>query len=101
MPKKSKKQSETINSKLALVFKSGKAVLGYRSCKKCLRKGKAQLIFIANNCPQIRKQEVEYLCMIMDIKMVHYQGNNTELGRLLPQLLTFQEPPAVSFTRSP
>ena len=81
MPKKSKKQSETINSKLALVFKSGKAVLGYRSVKRTMRKGAAQLIFIANNCPQIRKQEIEYLCMLQDIQMVHYAGNNNELGK--------------------
>ena len=80
MPKKSKKTSETINQKIALVFKSGKAVLGYRSTKKCIRKGKAKLIFIANNCPTIRKQEIEYLCMLQDIKMVHYSGNNNELG---------------------
>merc|ERR1711990_538037 len=80
MPKKSKKTSETINQKLALVFKSGKANLGYRSVKKCIRRGAAQLIFIANNCPTIRKQEIEYLCMLQSIKMVHYVGNNNELG---------------------
>jgi large subunit ribosomal protein L30e len=64
MPKKSKKTSETINAKLALVFKSGKACLGYRSTKKCIRRSKAKLVFIANNCPTIRKLEVEYLCML-------------------------------------
>ena len=37
--KKSKKSTETINQKLALVFKSGKAVLGHRSTKKSIRKG--------------------------------------------------------------
>jgi large subunit ribosomal protein L30e len=55
MPKKKSKTSETINQKLALVFKSGKAVLGYRSTKKQIRKGNAKLILISNNCPNIRK----------------------------------------------
>ena len=55
MSKKTSKTSETINQKLALVFKSGKAVLGYRSTKKQIRKGLAKLILISNNCPNIRK----------------------------------------------
>ena len=34
-----KQQTESVNSKLALVMKSGKAVLGYKSTLKALRKG--------------------------------------------------------------
>jgi ribosomal protein L30E len=42
-------------SKLALVMKSGKVVLGYRSTLKSLRSGKAKLILIAANTPPLRK----------------------------------------------
>jgi len=34
-----KQQTESVNSKLALVMKSGKAVLGYKQTFKALRKG--------------------------------------------------------------
>ena len=38
--KKKKAGMESINAKLALVMKSGKAVLGYKSTLKTLRTGK-------------------------------------------------------------
>jgi large subunit ribosomal protein L30e len=46
--KKTKKSgSDSINSRLALVMKSGKYVLGYKSTLKTLRSGKAKLVIIA------------------------------------------------------
>jgi large subunit ribosomal protein L30e len=46
--KKTKKTgSDSINSRLALVMKSGKYVLGYKSTLKTLRSGKAKLVIIA------------------------------------------------------
>ena len=50
-----KLSQENINTKLSLVMKSGKATLGYSSTLKSIRNGKAKLIFIANNCPILRK----------------------------------------------
>lgn len=38
--KKSKKSQESINSRLALVMKSGKYTLGYKTTLKTLRSGK-------------------------------------------------------------
>jgi len=52
--KKSKKAIESINSRLALVMKSGKYVLGYKQTLKTLRQGKAKLVIIANNTPPLR-----------------------------------------------
>jgi len=45
-PKKSKKTAESINSRLALVMKSGKYTLGYKSCLKQLRGGKCTLALL-------------------------------------------------------
>ena len=49
-----KKAQESINSRLALVMKSGKYVLGYKQTLKTLRSGKAKLVIIANNTPPLR-----------------------------------------------
>ncbi|KAG9683627.1 hypothetical protein KCU95_g6817, partial [Aureobasidium melanogenum] len=49
-PKKTK-TSDSINSRLALVMKSGKVTLGYKSTIKAIRSGKAKLIIIAGNTP--------------------------------------------------
>merc|ERR1712013_454601 len=75
-----KKGSESINSRLALVMKSGKYTLGYRSTLKTLRQGKAKWVIIGTNTPQLRKSEIEYYAMLSKTGVHHYTGNNIELG---------------------
>jgi large subunit ribosomal protein L30e len=58
-PKKNKRTADSINSRLALVMKSGKVTLGYKSTLKSLRTGKAKLVIIAGNTPPLRKSELE------------------------------------------
>lgn len=43
LPHPQKKSQENINSRLALVMKSGKYTLGYKTCLKTLRSGKGAL----------------------------------------------------------
>ena len=52
--KKQKKALESINSRLALVMKSGKYCFGYKQTLKQLRLGKAKLVIIASNTPALR-----------------------------------------------
>ncbi|EPS37787.1 hypothetical protein H072_8357 [Dactylellina haptotyla CBS 200.50] len=78
--KKSKKSENSINSRLALVMKSGKVVLGYKSTLKTLRSGKAKLVIIAGNTPPLRKSELEYYAMLAKTNVHHFAGNNIELG---------------------
>uniref|UniRef100_A0A061SCJ0 Large subunit ribosomal protein L30e n=1 Tax=Tetraselmis sp. GSL018 TaxID=582737 RepID=A0A061SCJ0_9CHLO len=77
---KSKKSQESINSRLQLVMKSGKYTLGYKTCLKSLRSGKSKLIIISNNCPPLRKSEIEYYAMLSKTGVHHFAGNNVELG---------------------
>ncbi|CAN1307299.1 60S ribosomal protein L30 [Linum perenne] len=78
--KKTKKTHESINNRLALVMKSGKYTLGYKTVLKTLRNSKGKLIIIANNCPPLRKSEIEYYAMLSKVGVHHYSGNNVELG---------------------
>jgi large subunit ribosomal protein L30e len=78
--KKTKKTQESINNRLALVMKSGKYTLGYGTTLKSLRGGKGKLIIIANNCPPLRKSEIEYYAMLSKTGVHHYSGNNVDLG---------------------
>jgi len=75
-----KKAQESINSRLALVMKSGKYTLGYKSTLKTLRLGKAWLVIIADNCPPLAKSEIEYYAMLAKTGVHHYTGNNLDLG---------------------
>ncbi|KFY07961.1 hypothetical protein V492_06685 [Pseudogymnoascus sp. VKM F-4246] len=79
-PRKSKKTADTINSRLALVIKSGKVTLGFKSTLKSLRSGKAKLVIIAGNCPPLRKSELEYYAMLSKCPVHHFSGNNIDLG---------------------
>ncbi|GAM20370.1 hypothetical protein SAMD00019534_035450, partial [Acytostelium subglobosum LB1] len=78
--KKQKKSQENISSKLALVMKSGKSQLGYKSTLKTLRSGKSKLILISNNCPPLRRSEIEYYAMLSKTNVHLYNGNNIDLG---------------------
>merc|ERR1712127_652069 len=78
--KKQKKAQEGINSRLNLVMKSGKYTLGYKTVLKSLRSGKSKLVIICNNCPPLRKSEIEYYAMLGKTGVHHYAGNNVDLG---------------------
>ena len=45
-----------------------------------MRKGKAKLIVISNNTPQLRQTELEYYAVLSKTPVHHYEGNNIELG---------------------
>ncbi|KAB0368160.1 hypothetical protein FD755_019926 [Muntiacus reevesi] len=64
--KKMKKSLESINSRLQLVMKSGKYVLGYKQTLKMIRQA-------------LRKSEIEYYAMLAKTDVHHYSGNNIEL----------------------
>merc|ERR1711959_142712 len=78
--KDKKKTGDNINARLALVMKSGKSTLGYKSTLKTLRQGKAKLLLISSNCPALRKSELEYYAMLAKTGVHHFAGTNINLG---------------------
>ncbi|XP_054797207.1 60S ribosomal protein L30-like [Prosopis cineraria] len=78
--KKTKTIHESINNRLAVVMRSGKYTLGYKTVLKTLRNSKGKLVIIANNCPRLRKSEIEYCAMLAKVGVHHYNGNNVDLG---------------------
>lgn len=59
MARAKNKASDTLGQRLALVVKSGRISMGYKTSLKSLRSGKAKLILIAANTPPLRKSELE------------------------------------------
>ena len=78
--KKSKSKVDTINSKIALVMKSGKYSIGFNQTLSSLRQGRSKLVIISNNCPPIRKAELEYYAMLAKTHVRSYNGSNADLG---------------------
>ena len=63
---------ESINNRLQLVVKSGKYVLGYRQTLKALRNGKAKLVILANNTPQLRFVKLFFSSQTVYIYPLYY-----------------------------
>merc|ERR1711964_900276 len=75
-----KKAADNINAKLALVIKSGKYSLGYKSVLKAMRSGKSKLVLVSGNTPPLRRSEIEYYAMLSKTPVHLYQGSNVALG---------------------
>ena len=56
-------------------MKSGKYSLGYKSTLKNLRKASTSMVIISNNCPPLRKSEIEYYAMLSKAGVHHYNGS--------------------------
>lgn len=46
----------------------------------CSFRTAAKLVIICNNCPPVRKSEIEYYAMLSKTGVHHYNGNNVDLG---------------------
>merc|ERR1712154_9748 len=45
-----------------------------------------KLILMANNTPGLCRSELEYYCMLGRVPVIHYEGNNNDLGRTCGKL---------------
>ena len=75
-----KQKEDGLNSQLTLVIKSGKFSLGFKNTMRAIRNGKAKAIVLCSNLPLLRKAQLQYLCMVGKIKIIEYNGTNTDLG---------------------
>ena len=73
-------KQEGINAQLALVMKSGKTSVGYKSVLRDIRNGKAKAIVLSNNLPVHRKSQLEYYSVLSKSKTIFYKGSNVDLG---------------------
>uniref|UniRef100_A0A7N5KM14 Ribosomal protein eL8/eL30/eS12/Gadd45 domain-containing protein n=1 Tax=Ailuropoda melanoleuca TaxID=9646 RepID=A0A7N5KM14_AILME len=62
--KKMKKSLESITSRLQLVMKSGKYLLRYKQTLKRIGHGKTKLVLLVNDCPALRKSQIEDCTMM-------------------------------------
>nr|XP_058927587.1 large ribosomal subunit protein eL30-like [Kogia breviceps] len=77
--KKTKMSLALITSRLQLIMKSGKCLLGCKQTPKMIRRGRATLVVLANDCPARRKSDIEYYATLAKTGVHHYSGNNIEL----------------------
>mmetsp|Transcript_2618 Transcript_2618/g.3654 ORF Transcript_2618/g.3654 Transcript_2618/m.3654 type:complete len:83 (+) Transcript_2618:3-251(+) len=60
--------------------------MGYKQTLKALRTGDAKLIIISNNCPPLRRSELEYYAMLAKAGVHQFAGDNNLLGTACKKL---------------
>lgn len=66
------------NVSLRRAIKTGEVTLGRNKTQTCIQKGTAQLVILANNCPESFKKNVEEN---KDIPLFVFEGSSMALGR--------------------
>ena len=78
---KKKEVSEEIKL-LKSKVQENKAVIGFETVLKQLKKGKLSQIFLANNCPEKTRGDISHYAKLIDVPLVNLGINNEELGVL-------------------
>lgn len=60
----------------------GKIVIGTERTLKSLKLGNLKKIFLANNCPQRTKDDVDYYSKLANVEVVNLEEPNEELGTI-------------------
>ncbi|MDD1672102.1 MAG: 50S ribosomal protein L30e [Methanomicrobiales archaeon] len=66
------------NVSLRRAIKTGEVTLGRNKTQTCIQKGTAQLVILANNCPESFKKNVEEK---KDLPLFVFGGSSMALGR--------------------
>ncbi|MFH1064347.1 MAG: ribosomal L7Ae/L30e/S12e/Gadd45 family protein [Candidatus Woesearchaeota archaeon] len=69
-----------IVTEIKKLIKEDKLVIGADETLKGLRKDRFEKIFLAGNCPEILKSDIEHLASLSEVEIVDTGIQNTELG---------------------
>ncbi len=58
----------------------GKVLIGSNAVLKALKAGTGNKVFMASNCPQEAKQNIQHYAQLMGIPLIELGQNNEELG---------------------
>jgi large subunit ribosomal protein L30e len=66
------------NASLRRAMKTGMVLLGQNSTRQCIQEGKAQMVVIAENCPEDYKQ---HLSIVENVFIYTFDGSSVALGK--------------------
>lgn len=76
----SKFSKSEIDRSLSIAVKTGKILFGSNATIKSAMSGKVRLIIIASNCPEDKREKIEYYCKLSSIPIITYPGSSLDLG---------------------
>ncbi|MBN1330775.1 MAG: 50S ribosomal protein L30e [Candidatus Heimdallarchaeota archaeon] len=74
--------SYDVNREIQIIARTGKKDYGLNRSIKAAKLGRAQLLILANNCPEGKKAQIEYYAKLADIPILNFARNGYELGAL-------------------
>lgn len=69
-----------IDRSISIAVKTGKILFGSNSTMKSVMTGRAKLIILSSNCPQDRREKIEYYCKLSGVPLIIYPGTSLDLG---------------------
>nr|AOZ55996.1 ribosomal protein L30E [uncultured korarchaeote] len=77
------KAKATIDKELMILARSGKALLGYKSVIRTLKRGtpRVKAVILAENMPEERKKTIMYYAKLLEVPLLIYPSSSIELGR--------------------
>jgi len=77
-----KQKNVSMTDELRNAIKENNVIIGTKQTIKNLKLKKVKSVFIANNCPENVKKDIEYYSKLTGIKMESFDGTAKQLGIL-------------------
>ncbi len=74
--------SYDMSREIQIIARTGRKDYGINRAIKASKLGRAQLVILANNCPEDKRIRIEYYCNLASIPIVTFTGNGYDLGAL-------------------
>ncbi|MCX8170950.1 MAG: 50S ribosomal protein L30e [Candidatus Bathyarchaeota archaeon] len=86
-----------VDRSISIAVKTGKILFGSNSTIKSVMTGRAKLVIVASNCPEDRREKIEYYCKLSGVPLIIYLGTSLDLGSVcgksfMVSALTIRDP---------
>jgi large subunit ribosomal protein L30e len=72
----------SIDQELRLALSTGKVLIGSKVAVRELRRGRAKLAIVSNNCPQDARETIENYGKLSEIPVMEHPKDSIDLGTL-------------------
>ena len=72
----------SVDNELRLALSTGKTQLGSKAAVRELRKGRAKLAIVSNNCPREARQVIENYGKLSQVPVMEHPKDSVDLGML-------------------
>ncbi|KAK3260487.1 hypothetical protein CYMTET_30555 [Cymbomonas tetramitiformis] len=91
---------EEVDDALRHKFRTSSTLWGYQNCLRAINSGRATLVVLTHDVPNVKKKELEYAAMLMKVGVHQYPGSTERLNIVCRPNSTENEEGFLVFTTS-